>query len=147
MGLPFVREMTLAMTAFTAVGCGSSDSSDLRDQTGGSPAAPSSGGASGGGGVFGSGGVGGGGAGGTSGMPAGGAAGSAGASGSAGQAPTVDAGSTPPDSSFVPMPIPPPAPVGCVTTAAAGVHEFACDTTTHVVSVPEQCMTTACGVI
>lgn len=34
-----------------------------------------------------------------------------------------------------------------MTTAAAGVHEFACDTTTHIVSVPEQCMTTACGVI
>jgi poly(3-hydroxybutyrate) depolymerase len=44
-------------------------------------------------------------------------------------------------------PIQPPAAVGCVTDVAPGLHEFACDTTTHVVSVPERCVTTACGVI
>lgn len=45
------------------------------------------------------------------------------------------------------MTVPPPVATGCVTETTAGVHEFPCDTTTHVVSVPEQCIGYACGVI
>jgi len=45
------------------------------------------------------------------------------------------------------VPIPPPAPAGCVTDVTPGVHEFPCDATTHVVSVPSACTSTACGVI
>jgi len=46
-------------------------------------------------------------------------------------------------------PVPPPAPVGCITAAALtpGVHQVGCDTTIHVLTVPEACTKTACGVI
>lgn len=46
-------------------------------------------------------------------------------------------------------PIPPPVAVGCVTRThlSPGVHEVTCDSTTQVVTVPEQCTKTACGVI
>lgn len=71
----------------------------------------------------------------------GGNAGSDGNAGSAGQ--IADGGlDTPP-----PAPIPPPAPVGCVTDVTPGVHELPCDTTTHVVMVPDECVAHACGVI
>jgi polyhydroxybutyrate depolymerase len=45
------------------------------------------------------------------------------------------------------VPIPAPAPSGCVTEVGPGPHEFACDTTTHVVMVPERCTRVSCGVI
>jgi hypothetical protein len=45
------------------------------------------------------------------------------------------------------VPIPAPAPAGCVTDVTPGPHEFACDTTTHVVMVPERCTRVSCGII
>ena len=58
---------------------------------------------------------------------------------------TSDAGDGPPTGT----PIPPPSPVGCLGAAdvTAGVHQVSCDTTIDVVTVPEQCTKTACGVI
>jgi pimeloyl-ACP methyl ester carboxylesterase len=46
-------------------------------------------------------------------------------------------------------PVPPPTPEGCLTAedVTPGVHQVTCDTTIDVVTVPEQCTTTACGVI
>jgi dienelactone hydrolase len=48
-----------------------------------------------------------------------------------------------------PTPVPPPTPTGCVAAAALtpGVHQVTCDTTVHVLTVPEACTKTACGVI
>jgi pimeloyl-ACP methyl ester carboxylesterase len=45
------------------------------------------------------------------------------------------------------VPIPAPTPVGCVTDVTPGLHQFNCDTTIDIVSIPEQCSKTACGVI
>jgi hypothetical protein len=44
-------------------------------------------------------------------------------------------------------PIPTPATTGCVTDVTPGSHEFACDTTTHMVMIPERCTKVSCGVI
>lgn len=53
------------------------------------------------------------------------------------------------DKSYGGVPVPPPIPVGCLTAAdlTPGVHQVTCDTTIDVVTVPEQCTKTACGVI
>lgn len=42
---------------------------------------------------------------------------------------------------------PPPVPVGCVTSVAAGEQDVPCDGIVFTVSVPEQCLTRACGLI
>ncbi|MBM4396941.1 MAG: alpha/beta hydrolase fold domain-containing protein [Deltaproteobacteria bacterium] len=46
-----------------------------------------------------------------------------------------------------PEAFPPPSPVGCVTSVAAGAHQFPCDGLVHDVSVPAQCLDGACGVV
>jgi poly(3-hydroxybutyrate) depolymerase len=40
-----------------------------------------------------------------------------------------------------------PEPVGCITDVAPGKHEFACDGIRHFVTVPDVCVTRACGLI
>jgi hypothetical protein len=44
-------------------------------------------------------------------------------------------------------PVSPPVAGGCVVDVSAGTHEFSCDTTTHMVTVPEICTRLSCGVI
>lgn len=53
------------------------------------------------------------------------------------------------DGPIIGAPVPPPAPVGCLTAddLTPGVHQVSCDTTIDVVTVPEQCTKTACGII
>jgi len=53
------------------------------------------------------------------------------------------------DGPIIGAPVPPPTPVGCLTAddLTPGVHQVSCDTTIDVVTVPEQCTKTACGVI
>lgn len=84
--------------------------------------------------------------GGTGGMTgAGGAVNSGGAAGLG-----EDAGDTTSDGgAIIGAPIPPPMPVGCITAdvLTPGVHQVSCDTTIDVITVPEQCTKTSCGVI
>ncbi len=45
------------------------------------------------------------------------------------------------------VPVPPPDAGGCYTDVSAGSHEVPCDGITYTVSVPEQCLTTQCGLV
>jgi poly(3-hydroxybutyrate) depolymerase len=142
------RGLTLAV-ALACAACGSSNGPPGGGgsfSAGGFPGVNSAGGFGGGaqttaGGAFGSGGV----------FGAGGTFGAGGSSRDGGtprDATVSNAGSGSGEGGVViGAPIPPPAPVGCVTDVTPGVHTFACDTTTDIVSIPQQCTKTACGVI
>lgn len=51
------------------------------------------------------------------------------------------------DAEHADAPFTTPSPVGCVSDVSAGKHEFACDGIRHFVSVPDACLTHACGLV
>ncbi|HEX4338790.1 MAG TPA: hypothetical protein VH062_22950 [Polyangiaceae bacterium] len=65
---------------------------------------------------------------------------------SAGDGGLIDASD---DGAVLGVPVPAPVPTGCLgaSDVTPGVHQVTCDTTIDVVTVPEQCTHTACGVV
>jgi polyhydroxybutyrate depolymerase len=136
-----VRVEGAFVLAVLIAGCGS-ESGDSEQASGGS-SGTGTGGQGGAGGSAGNAGVGGSaGTGAFGGSASGGSAG--GGPGGAGQ---VGAGGAGADGAGGTSPFPAPVPTGCVSDVTSGQHSFDCESIRYEVSVPDACLSRACGLV